>query len=224
MASPFPTAKSLIDGEAGAIEIAAHVPTDVSPRAVAVVAHPHPLFGGSMDNKVVTTIARAFFEAGAAVYRFNFRGVGKTGGTHDDGKGESRDMQRVIAHARAQHPDLALWLAGFSFGGAVACVASEAAEIGRVDEMALVAPAFHRLADWADFTTGGHAPASTLLIHGELDDTVPLTDSFDWAREREIAVVVVPGAEHFFHQRLHILKRLILQHLGVTNAEPDASA
>lgn len=219
MASPFVAAKSLIEGEAGAIEIAAHVPVDTPPRAVAVVANPHPLFGGTMDNKVVTTVARAFFDAGAAVYRFNFRGIGKTVGAHDDGKGESRDMQRVIAHAQAQHPDLPLWLAGFSFGGAVACVASETFT---PDEMVLVAPAFHRLAEWANTSTGGRAPVSTLLIHGERDDTVPLSESFEWAREREIAVVVVPGAEHFFHQRLHILKRLILRHLGVTNAPADA--
>jgi uncharacterized protein len=221
MASPFVAAKSLIEGEAGPIEIAANVAADRTARAVAVVAHPHPLFGGTMDNKVVTTIARAVFDAGAAVYRFNFRGVGNSAGVHDDGKGESRDMQRVIAYAQAQHPGAPLWLAGFSFGGAVACVASESSA---PQEMVLVAPAFHRLADWANTATGGRPPPSTLLIHGERDGTVPLTDSFDWAREREIAVVVVPGAEHFFHQRLHILKRLILQHLGVTPEQDAADA
>jgi hypothetical protein len=212
MASPFPTSKGLITGEAGTIEIAAHVPVDRTARAVAVVAHPHPLFGGTMDNKVVTTMARAFFDAGAAVYRFNFRGVGKTEGTHDEGRGEMRDMQRVVAHAMTQHTEIPLWVAGFSFGGAVTLAASDAFAAA---EMVLVAPSFKRLAHWSGDALAniGKPPESLLLIHGEVDETVPLADSFDWARPREIPVVVVPGAEHFFHQRLHILKRLIARHL-----------
>jgi uncharacterized protein len=220
MGVPFPVEKSLIAGEAGAIEIAAHLPADTAPRAVAVVAHPHPLFGGTMDNKVVTTIARSLFDGGAATYRFNFRGVGKTEGVHDEGKGEARDLQRVIAHAMAAHPNLPLWLAGFSFGGAVACtVACMEREPLDVAELVLVAPAFHRLADWNGAATGRAPPTSTLLIHGEVDETVPLADSLTWARPREIAVVVVPGGEHFFHQRLHILKRLVSRHFGVSGVD-----
>ncbi len=211
MAAAFPIAHQLIAGEAGAIEIAAHVSPDTPPRAVAVIAHPHPLYGGTMDNKVITTVARAFFDAGAATYRFNFRGVGKSEGTHDDGRGEARDMQRVIEHARAAQPSLPVWLAGFSFGGAVALVASEHCD---AREMVLIAPAFRRLADWANSAAGGKPPESTLLIHGELDDTVPLAESLAWALPRDLAVVVVPGAEHFFHQRLHIIKRLIARQLG----------
>ncbi len=125
MASPFPVARSLIEGAAGAIEVAAHVSDAEAPIAIAVVAHPHPLFGGSMDNKVATTLARAMFDAGAASYRFNFRGVGKSQGDHDDGRGETVDLLTVVAHASAAHPGLPLWLSGFSFGAAVTLAASE---------------------------------------------------------------------------------------------------
>ncbi|MEO8384016.1 MAG: alpha/beta hydrolase [Betaproteobacteria bacterium] len=206
MASAFPVSKSIISGEAGAIEIAAHVSETRAPVAVAVVAHPHPLFGGSMDNKVTTTLARALFDAGAATYRFNFRGVGGTQGAHDDGRGEAADLLTVAAYAGRVHPGLPLWLSGFSFGAAVTLAASEQLHC---EEMILVAPGFSRMAHWQNVKSGGVAPASTLLIHGEKDDTVPLADSLNWARPRDIAVIVVPDAEHFFHQRLHTLRRII---------------
>lgn len=206
MASPFPVRKSLIAGEAGVIEVAAHISAVRQPAAIAVVAHPHPLFGGTMDNKVATTLARALFDAGAATYRFNFRGVEKSEGIHDDGRGETADLLTVVAHASAAHPGVPLWLAGFSFGAAVTLAASEQLSC---EEMILVAPGFSRMSHWQNVKSGGMAPASTLLIHGEKDDTVPLADSLNWARPRDIAVVVVPEADHFFHQRLHILKRIV---------------
>ncbi len=218
MAASFPNKKSLIPGAAGAIEIAAHLPS--APRAVAVVAHPHPLFGGTMDNKVATTLARALFDAGAATYRFNFRGVGKTEGTHDEGRGETDDMLTVIAHARQEHANLPVWLAGFSFGGAVALAASE--KIAN-EELVLIAPAFRRMSHWSN-TTGGKPPVSTLLIHGEKDDTVPMMDSLNWARTRDIPVCVVPDADHFFHLRLHFIKRLTLRHLGARDSAADTPA
>lgn len=209
--APFPIEKILIAGAAGAIEIAMHVSAEFTPRALAIVSHPHPLFGGTMDNKVITTISRAMFDAGAATYRYNFRGIGKSEGEHDHGRGETKDLLHVIAWARTRHPDLPLWLAGFSFGGAVTLAASEQIN---VNEMVLVAPAFARMSHWQNVADGGKPPASTLLIHGEADDTVPLADSLGWARPREIAVTVVPNADHFFHLRLHIVKRLVLRHLG----------
>ena len=205
MATP-PITRETITGEAGAIEIAAILPTESVARAVAVIAHPHPLFGGTMDNKVVTTLARAMFDAGAAAYRFNFRGVGGSAGTHDEGQGETRDMEAVIAHAMARHPGLPLWLAGFSFGGAVTLAVSEKV---LASEMILVAPAFKRLANWANNSEGGRPPASTLVIHGEADETVPLADSLAWARPRDIPVLVIAGADHFFHQKLHIIRRIV---------------
>ena len=211
MAAQFPNEKSLIAGAAGAIEIATHVASGPTARAIAIIAHPHPMFGGTMDNKVTTTLARAMFTAGAATYRFNFRGIGRSEGAHSDGRGETDDLLTVITHAQNEHPDLPLWLAGFSFGGAVVLAASE---IKTVEEMVLVAPAFERMSHWRNVESGGRPPASTLLIHGEKDDTVPLEDSLSWARSREIAVCVVPNADHFFHARLHIVKRLTMRHLG----------
>ena len=206
MGNPFPVNKSVIPGAAGEIEVASHISEVRVPNAIAVVAHPHPLFGGTMDNKVTTTLARALFDAGAATYRFNFRGVGKTEGVHDDGRGETVDLLTVVAHASVAHTGLPLWLSGFSFGAAVTLAASEQVSC---EEMILVAPGFSRMAHWQNLKSGGVAPESTLLMHGEKDDTVPLADSLNWARARDIAVLVVPGADHFFHQRLHILRRII---------------
>ena len=207
--------RATIAGAAGAIEIAAHLPA--APVAVAVIAQPHPLFGGTMDNKVVTTLARAFVDSGAATFRFNFRGVGATEGVHDEARGETEDMLRVIAHAREVAGDLPLKLAGFSFGGAVAVRAS-----GRADfaQLVLVAPGFRRITghgmgeppDPADphlGAPGRHTTANTMIVHGDLDETVPLSDSIAWAAAREVPVVVVPGGEHFFHRKLHVLREIV---------------
>lgn len=204
MARPAQVTRSLIRGRAGNIEAVTQLP-DGQPSAIAVVAHPHPLFGGTMDNKVVTSLARAFVDAGAVTWRFNFRGVGATSGAHDEGAGESEDMLAVIRHASAQHPGLPLWLSGFSFGGAVAHIASAQAI---AHELILVAPAFHRMAHLQDASGSGSATTNILIIHGEKDETVPLSASFDWARPRDIPVVVVPGADHFFHQRLHFIRQI----------------
>lgn len=209
--------RSFVEGAAGRIEIAASHP--VAPRMVAVIAHPHPLFGGTMDNKVVTTLARAFGEAGAATVRFNFRGVGATEGAHDEGRGETDDMLRVIEHARSLHPGLPLALAGFSFGGAIATRASGLAEFA---QLVLVAPGFRRITgegmgaapDPDDPNLGApgrHTTQNTLVVHGDRDETVPLSDSIAWATPREVAVVVVPGGEHFFHRKLHILREIVLR-------------
>ncbi len=205
MGRPESATKLLITGNAGAIEAVAHLPAAGPPRAVAVVAHPHPLFGGSMDNKVVTSVARVFADAGAATWRFNFRGVGKSEGAHDNGQGETGDMLKVIEQARALNPGLPLWLSGFSFGGAVAFAASESVD---ASEVILIAPAFRRLADKQDASRVAGIAGRVLVIHGEKDETVPLGESLNWARPRDIPVVVVPGADHFFHLRLHIIKQI----------------
>ena len=209
------TERALIDGAAGKIEVAATLPPE--PRAVGVIAHPHPLYGGTMDNKVITTLSKVFVEAGIAAYRFNFRGVGATEGTHDEGRGETGDMLAVIEHARARFPGLALYLAGFSFGGAIATRASGRADFER---LVLVAPGFRRITeagmgeapdpnDPALGEIGRHTWTNTLVIHGDLDETVPLEDSISWATPREVPVTVVPGGEHFFHRKLHILREIV---------------
>jgi uncharacterized protein len=222
--------RASVAGAAGAIEVAAAVPD--AARAVAVVAHPHPLYGGTMDNKVVTTVARAFAERGAATFRFNFRGVGATQGTHDEGRGETEDCLAVIAHARATVGEgLPLWLAGFSFGGAVAVRASERAEF---QHLVLVAPAFRRLTGMSNpapegtpglgeapdpqdpelGSEGRHTLANTVIVHGDRDETVLLQDSIAWATLREVPVVVVPGADHFFHRKLHMLREATARWVG----------
>jgi hypothetical protein len=213
---PAGTARALVQGAAGHIEVASNRPSEV--RAVAVVAHPHPLFGGTMDNKVVTTVARAFTDAGVAVFRFNFRGVGATQGEHDEGRGETEDMLRVIEHARAEAGAVPLYVSGFSFGGAIATRASEKADFER---LVLVAPGFRRISRSGNMgeapdpndpvfgSPGRHTTVNTVVIHGDQDDTVPLSDSIAWAAVREVPVVVVPGGEHFFHRKLHVLREIV---------------
>ena len=207
--------RSLIDGAAGKIEVAAARPPNA--RGIAVIAHPHPLYGGTMENKVITTLAKVFGEAGIATFRFNFRGVGATEGAHDEGRGETDDMLRVAEHARATMRQAPLHLAGFSFGGAIATRAS-----ARVDfaQLVLVAPGFRRITaagmgeapDPVDphlGEVGRHTAADTVVIHGDRDETVPLADSLAWAAARDVPVVVIPGGEHFFHRKLHVLREVV---------------
>ena len=200
------TEKFLIDGPAGKIEVALDR-TDATPRGIALVAHPHPLFGGTMDNKVAQTLARTFVQLGYTTYRSNFRGVGQTEGEHDNGIGERDDLLAVIAHMRAQpgQSDVPIVLAGFSFGTFVLShVAKRMMDEGQaIERMVFVGTAASR---WEV----APAPENTLVIHGEVDDTVPIASVYDWARPQELPVVVIPGGEHFFHRKLHILKRVIV--------------
>ena len=207
--------RTLIDGAAGRIEVAMSLPLNA--HGVAVIAHPHPLYGGTMDNKVITTLAKVFVERGLATFRFNFRGVGATEGAHDQGHGETEDMLRVIAHARQATSHVPLYLAGFSFGGAIATRASAVADFA---QLVLVAPGFRRITDAGmgeapdphDPTLGApgrHTTANTVVIHGDRDETVPLADSLAWGAAREVAVVVIPGGEHFFHRKLHVLREVV---------------
>ena len=206
------TQKFLIDGPVGKIEVALDVPDAVrdegaAPRGIALVAHPHPLFGGSMDNKVAQTLARTLVQLNYVTYRSNFRGVGQTQGEHDNGHGERDDLLAVIDYMRAQpgQADLPLVLAGFSFGTFVLShVAKALAEAGKaIERMVFVGTAASR---WEV----APVPGNTLVIHGETDDTVPIASVYDWARPQELPVVVIPGAEHFLHRKLHILKRIVI--------------
>ncbi len=210
------TQRTHIAGPAGAIECAIDSPTQPA-RGVAVVCHPHPQGGGTLDNKVAQTLARAFVQLGYRTVRFNFRGVGGSEGKHDEGHGEADDMLRVVEHARAQVTGVPLYLAGFSFGGAVATRASEKVEF---QQLVLVAPGFRRIAehgmgeapDPQDShlgSAGRHSSANTVIVHGDLDETVPLSDSIAWATPREVPVVIVPGGEHFFHRKLHVLREIV---------------
>jgi alpha/beta superfamily hydrolase len=203
------TRRLQLAGPAGAIEVLRDEPGPaVARRGTAVIAHPHPLFGGTMENKVVQTLARAFVQAGWVALRFNFRGVGATQGAHDEGRGELEDMLALVAQEAADGP---LAVAGFSFG---AFVASRAvAEIWarrRIEKIVLVGTAAMRF-DVAELPPDAHE--ATLVIHGEQDDTVPLAAVLDWARPQSLPVTVVPGGGHFFHGQLPLLKSLVIRHL-----------
>ena len=194
-------------GPAGAIEMLRDTPPGPS-RGMAVIAHPHPLFGGTMDNKVVQTLARAFVQAGWTALRFNFRGVGASEGVHDDGRGETEDLLALIA---AEAPNGPLAIAGFSFGSFVASRALHSLwTVRAIEKIVLVGTAASRFevatlpAEWHDLT---------LVVHGEQDDTVPLQAVLDWARPQSLPVTVIPGGEHFFHGQLPLLKNLVLRHL-----------
>lgn len=190
-------------GAAGRIEVRVNDP-GAHRRGVAIVAHPHPLFGGTNENKVVTTLARSFFEAGYAVARPAFRGTGESEGEHDHGEGETDDLQAVAATLAARYGSAPSLLAGFSFGGFVASrLAARAQASGRPYRLVvLVAPAVGRFAV-------GEVDASTVVIHGEDDDVVPLAAVLDWARPQALPIELVPGTGHFFHGRLHVLARRV---------------
>ena len=194
-------------GEAGAIEGLLDQPEGAA-RGVAVVAHPHPLFGGTMDNKVVQTLARAFVQCGWTVARFNFRGVGASEGAHDAGAGEARDFLSVVEQVA---PIGALAIAGFSFGSFVASHAIQSLwEKRDIEKIVFVGTATERLAV-ADVPESLHD--KTLVVHGEQDDTVSLASVMDWARPQSLPVMVVPGGGHFFHGQLPLLKSLVVRHL-----------
>jgi len=194
-------------GEAGAIEGLLDQPEGAA-RGVAVVAHPHPLFGGTMDNKVVQTLARAFVQCGWTVARFNFRGVGASEGAHDAGAGEAKDFLAVVEQLA---PTGALAIAGFSFGSFVASHAIQSLwEQRDIEKIVFVGTATERLAV-ADVPAALHE--KTLVVHGEQDDTVSLTSVMDWARPQSLPVLVVPGGGHFFHGQLPLLKSLVVRHL-----------
>ena len=201
---------------AGQLEGMLHLP-DTAPRAVAVIAHPLPTMGGTMDNKVVVTLARAFLDLGFAALRFNFRGAGESAGSYDHGNGETLDAIAAADFMRREYPNLPLIGAGFSFGGYVQARAAEELQPHR---LVLVAPAVGRFAPSTGLRTGmPHVPADTLLVHGDLDEVVELDAVLHWARPQHLPVIVLAGAEHFFHGRLTQLRQIVLQHLEARGCE-----
>jgi alpha/beta superfamily hydrolase len=202
------TQSLILQGPAGAIEALRDAPVQGEIRGTAVIAHPHPLFGGTMQNKVVQTLARAFVQCGWQAVRFNFRGVGTSAGTYDEGRGEAADMQAVIDQVAPSGP---LALAGFSFGAFVTShVVRTLTPVRSLDKLVLVGTAASRF-EVAPVTPELHE--QTLVLHGEQDDTVPLASVMDWARPQSLPVTVIPGVEHFFHGQLPLLKTLVARHL-----------
>jgi len=213
----------MLEGPAGGLQALIETPASEAGEALtvpafAVVCHPHPLYGGTLDNKVVYTVARAIEQLGVPAIRFNFRGVGASAGSYDEGRGESEDALAVVAFGRQRWPEAALWLAGFSFGGAVA--ARIAAET-HAERVVLVAPGITRL-ERADFDAARAAvPACPwLIVQGDADDVVPAPAVLEWARSRvprppvpAPQLAVLPGAGHFFHGRLSELRDAVLAFL-----------
>ena len=206
--------KLLIDGVHGRIELAFDWPSG-TPEGIAYVGHPHPLYGGTLDNKVVATIARTFAGLGWLAVRLNFRGVGSSAGEHDEGTGETDDFLHLI-DAVPRLPSVSVQLpvpspiavAGFSFGSFVAAKAAQtlSASNRAARHVVLVGAAAGK---WPMPNVARDA----LVIHGELDETIPLANVLDWARPQDLPIVVIPGADHFFHRRLGLLKRLISAHI-----------
>jgi uncharacterized protein len=192
--------RSHIDGPAGRIEIAL---TEAAgpPRGVALLAHPHPLHGGTLDNKVIQTLAKALSRSGYHALRLNFRGVGASEGSYDEGRGEVEDFLALAKHARHTYGPGELVMGGFSFG---AYIAAAAAAKKPPAQLVLVGPAVNHF-------PVAEVPAHTLVVHGELDDVVPLKNVLDWARPQQLPVVVFPGAGHFFHGALVRLQALVEQ-------------
>ena len=216
-----------IPGLVGPIQISIDLPDELKAdptfpvRGLALVAHPHPLLGGTMDNKVAQTMARAFNQLGYVSVRPNFRGVGETAGVHDDGRGELEDLLHISDWMRTPSTwmnlpitqtqvwvnaanDLPFVVSGFSFGSFVGShLIQRLADLGRPAERLVMVGSAAGKWELAP------VPADTILIHGELDETIPLIDVLDWARPQELIVQVVPGADHFFHRRLHLIRNII---------------
>jgi uncharacterized protein len=173
-----------------------------------VVCHPHPLYGGTLDNKVVYTLARAFVELGVPAIRFNFRGVGGSTGGYDEGRGETEDVLAAVAYGRQRWPGASLWLAGFSFGGAVAL---RAAAQALPEQLIAVAPGITRV----DMEGVGSPPCPWLVVQGDADDVIEPAAVLDWVGRQVTppTVHVLPGGGHFFHGRLHELRQVIIDFL-----------
>ena len=197
--------KFYLDGHAGKMQCLLDLP-DGEPRGIALVAHPHPLYGGTMENKVAQTLARTFVTLGYAAARFNFRGVGESEGVHDNGRGEVDDMAIMYAHMRERYPELPVTLTGFSFGTFVqAQLYQRLQAAGRAPErLVLIGTAAGK---WPV----PDVPQDSIVIHGEVDDTITMTQVLDWARPQDIPVIIIPGADHFFHRKLGHIKNLVIQ-------------
>lgn len=200
------TVAQTVDGPAGRIQCAIDSPVG-EVVGVAVICHPHPQHGGTMDNKVVQTLARAFVQLGWRSVRFNFRGVGASEGAWDEGRGEVDDALAVVQSQGAGGAGPALLLGGFSFGAYVAAqAATRLPPQAKPQQLVLVGPSTQK-------QTLPAVPPGTVVIHGENDEVVPLSATLDWARPQSLPVIVFPGVGHFFHGQLSLLKNVVVQQM-----------
>jgi hypothetical protein len=200
--------RTCFEGPEGEIDLIIENPG--TPRGIALVCHPHPLFGGTNTNKVTQTLARTFTKLGYVALRPNFRGIGTSAGTHDEGIGETDDMLAILTEARRQFGQIPVALAGFSFGAYVQAKVSRALlDLNRpAQRLVLVGVAAGRVEGARQYDVSTVA-SDTIVIHGSADETVPLANVLAWAEPLELPVVVVPGADHFFHRRLHMIRDII---------------
>jgi alpha/beta superfamily hydrolase len=212
--TPLRPEQVTIDGPAGTLQMVVESTASEPQLAFMVLCHPHPLHGGTMDNKVVTTLARCAHELRVPSIRFNFRSVGSSAGTFDEGRGEALDTQAVIDYGRRRWPQAALWLGGFSFGGRVALRASTAAQVGRVDKLVTVAPAF--TGDYASPEAVRAPRCPWLIVQGDADEVINPVVNIDWAGRISPApqLVVLPGVGHYFHGALGALRDAVLPFLS----------
>jgi len=213
--------RHLVPGLVGPIELVLDTPAHLlSPAGVVFVGHPHPLYGGTLDNKVAATLARTFAGLGWLAVRPNFRGVGGSAGVHDEGKGEADDFLHLIDTRTHWLADLGvtvpaqapLALAGFSFGSYVAAQVACALS-GRGQTLQTLVLAGTAAGKWAVPTLPEPLRPRTLLIHGERDETIPLDHVLEWARPQDLPIVVFPGVDHFFHRRLTLLRHYVQRHI-----------
>ncbi|HXA48235.1 MAG TPA: alpha/beta hydrolase [Burkholderiaceae bacterium] len=194
-------------GAVGPLQCALGLPDETefaTPRGIALIAHPHPLYGGTMDNKVTQTLARAFVALGYVSARMNFRGVGSSAGVYDEGRGETDDMELLLAEVQQRYPGLPVALAGFSFGTFVQAQLQK-----RLEQQGTPAERLVLVGTAAGKWAIPEVPANTIVIHGEVDDTIPLVDVFNWARPQDLPVIVVPGCDHFFNRKLQHIKTYV---------------
>ena len=207
------TSSQLIPGAVGPIDTLIDLPAE--PHGIALVAHPHPIGGGANTNKVAHTLARTLASLGYVALRPNFRGVGLSAGSHDEGEGETEDLLTVLAHAQASWGDLPVVLAGFSFGAYCQTrVAHRLAEAGHPAQQLILVGTAAGFVEGARHYETAAVPPETLVIHGSADETVPLANVLAWAEPLELPVIVIPGADHFFHRRLHFIRDLVTRALS----------
>jgi alpha/beta superfamily hydrolase len=206
MAKPPRAEKLFVDGPAGRLESILERPAELDPIGKVVVCHPHPQYGGTMQNKVAHTLARAFVYAGFTTLRFNFRGTGQSDGEYDHGDGELDDAVAAMNWLRHRESQLPFWLAGFSFGAAIAIRAAVATP---VDGLVSVAPAISSFA--SDLEAQPDCP--WLIVQGDKDELVDVDETVEWIDSLSPGpeLLIIPGAEHFFHGRLIELRGVVVE-------------
>jgi alpha/beta superfamily hydrolase len=215
-AAPKPQVERLsLAGPAGNLEGLLETPQDADASRIAVICHPHPVYGGTMTNKVVHMLAKAFNEVGVATIRFNYRGVGASSGAYDEGRGETLDTLAVIRWAQLRWPGAKLWIGGFSFGGAVALRA--AAQV-TPERIVTVAPAIQRV----DVTRTPLPSYPWLIVQGDQDELVNAQEIQAWAEMLEVRpeLAMLSGVDHFFHGRLNELREIVVRWVEATQSGP----